>query len=39
MFGFVKQVFFVAMTVFSFNPLIVNPLECVSMNNKECKIR
>ena len=34
-----KKVFFVAMTVFSFNPLHVNCLDCVSMNNQECKIR
>ena len=27
------------MTFFSFNPLNVNSLECVSMNNQECKIR
>ena len=34
-----KKVFFVAMTFFSFNPLSVNSLECVSVNNQECKIR
>ena len=39
MFRFIKKVFFVAMTFFSFNPLNVNSLECVSMNNQECKIR
>ena len=39
MFGFIKKVFFVAMTFFSFNPLSVNSLKCVSMNNQECKIR
>ena len=39
MFEFVKKVFFVAMTFFNFNPLNVNSLECVSMNNQECKIR
>ena len=33
MFGFVKQVFVVAMTFFSYNVLNVNSLECVSMNN------
>ena len=27
------------MTFFSFNPLGVNSLECVSMNNQECRIR
>ena len=31
--------FFTAMTFFSCNVLNVNPLECVSMNNQECKIR
>ena len=39
MFGFIKKVFFIAMTFFSFNVLSVNSLECVSMNNQECKIR
>ena len=39
MFRFIKKVFIVAMTVFSFNPLTVNSLECVSMSNQECKIR
>ena len=29
--------FFTAMTFFSFNPLSVNSLECVSMNNQKCK--
>ena len=27
------------MTFFNFNPLNVNSLECVLMNNQECKIR
>ena len=31
--------FFVAITLFSFNPLSVNSLECVSLNNQVCKIR
>ena len=31
--------FFTAMTFFSYNALNVNSLECVSMNNQECKIR
>ena len=39
MFGFVKQVFVVAMTFFSFNPLNLNSLECVSMNNQKRKTR
>ena len=30
---------FTAMRFFSFNVLNVNSLECVSMNNQECKIR
>ena len=37
MFGFIKKVFVVAMT--SFNLSNVNSLECVSMNNQECKTR
>ena len=39
MFGFIKKMFFTAMTFFSFNPLNVIPLECVSMNNHECRAR
>ena len=39
MFGFIKKVFFTAMTVFSFNPLNIYSLECVLMNNQERKIR
>ena len=31
--------FFTAMIFFSFNVLRVNSLECVSMNNQECKAR
>ena len=31
--------FFTAITFFSFNVLNENSLECVSMNNQECKIR
>ena len=27
------------MALFSFNPLSVNSLECVSLNNQKCKIR
>ena len=34
MFEFIKKVFIVAMSFFS-----CNALECVSMNNQECKIR
>ena len=39
MFGFKKQVFFTIMTFFSFNVLNMNSLECVSMNNQQCKTR
>ena len=39
MFGFVKKCCFSAMTFFGCNVLSVNPLECVSVNNKECKVR
>ena len=39
MFGFIKNVLFTTMKSFSFNPSNVNSLECVSMNNKECKTR
>ena len=39
MFGFMKKVLFTEITFFSFNPLSVNYLDCVSMNNQECKIR
>ena len=39
MFGFIKQVFVVAMTFFVFNPTDVSSLECISMNNQECKTR
>ena len=34
MFGFIKTIFFTAMTFFS-----CNALKCVSMKNQECKIR
>ena len=39
MFGFIKKCFFTAMAFFSCNVLNVNSLECVSMNNQECKMR
>ena len=39
MFGFVKRVFLSAMMFFGYNLSSVNPLECVSMNNQECKVR
>ena len=31
--------YFTTMTCFSYNALNINSLECVSMNNQECKIR
>ena len=37
MFRFIKKCFFAAMTFFSLSN--VNSLECVSMDNQECKIR
>ena len=39
MLGFIKKCFFKAMTDFGCSVLGVNSLECVSMNNQECKIR
>ena len=38
-FGVIKEYFFTAMSLFNFNLSNVNSLECVSMNNQECKIR
>ena len=39
MFGFIKKCFFTAITFINFKLSSVNSLECVSMNNQECKIR
>ena len=39
MLGFIKKCFFTGRTFFTCNMLNVNSLECVSMNNQECKIR
>ena len=39
MFGFIKKCFFTEMAFASCNVLNVNSLECVPMNNQECKIR
>ena len=39
MLGFVKQIFVSAMMFFVCNLSSVNPLECVSINNQECKLR
>ena len=38
MFGFIKKMFFVAMSFFSFNPLNVNSLKSILMNNTKTKI-
>ena len=34
-----KRCFFVAMTVLSLHPLNANSLECVALNNQNCKVR
>ena len=39
MLGFIKKCFITAITFFGYNVLNVNSLECVSMNNQECKTR
>ena len=39
MFRFVKRIFVSAMMFFSCNLSSVNPLECISMNNRKCKVR
>ena len=39
MFKFIKMCFFTAITFINFNLPNINSLECVSMNNEECKIR
>ena len=39
MFGFVKRIFVLAMKFFVCNLSSINLLECVSMNNQECKVR
>ena len=39
MFGFIKEMFLVAMAFFNFNGLNVNSSECVSMNDQKCYIR
>ena len=39
MFGFIRKCVFTAIKFFSYNVLNVHSLECVSMNNQECKIR
>ena len=37
-FGFVKKVFFVGLTILS-SFTMANSLSCISMNNQECKTR
>ena len=37
-FTFIKQIFFSTLMYFA-SLSIVNPLECISMNNQECKVR
>ena len=39
MFGFVKRIFVSTMMFFGCTLSNVNPLECVSVNNQECKVR
>ena len=39
MFEFIKKVFVVVMRFFKFNLSNANSLECVSINNQECKIK
>ena len=39
MFGFIKKVFTAAVTFLNTNLLNVNSLECISMNNQECRAR
>ena len=39
MFRFVKRIFVSTLMFFGCNLSSVNPLECVSMNNQECKVR
>ena len=39
LFGFVKQIFNLAMMLFGYNLSSVNLLKCISMNNQECNVR
>ena len=39
MFGFVKQIFISAMIFLGCNLSCINPLKCVLMNNRKCKVR
>ena len=38
MFEFIKKIF-VSTMMFFCSPSSVNPLECISMNNQECRVR
>ena len=38
MFGFIKKVFFMGLTILS-SLAGTNSLTCISMNNQECKVR
>ena len=39
MLRYIKKCFCTAITFFRFNILNVNSLECIAMNNQECKVR
>ena len=39
MFRFVKEIFVSTMIFFGCSLSSINPLECVSINNHECKVR
>ena len=40
MVGFIKKVFFTGLTILStVNPLSTYQLNCISMNNQECRVR
>ena len=40
MFGLIKRIFLTGLTALSYlTPLSTTPLSCISMNNKECKVR
>ena len=38
MLGFIKKLFVVAIAFFNFNLSNANSLECVAINNQQCKI-
>ena len=39
MFRFMKPIFVSAIMLFNYNLSKVNPLECISLKNQECKVR